>query len=51
MLIDTNRESDIELGRSYPYEKLSEGECLVHKNLLRTFKEEFYMRIPFILLL
>ena len=35
MLIDTEREKEIELGRSYPYNKLNEGECLVHKNLIR----------------
>ena len=46
MLIDTEREKEIELGRSYPYGKLSEGECLVHKNLIGTNKKEFNMKIP-----
>ena len=46
MLIDTEKESEIELGRSYPYDKLSEGECLVHKNLLNNEQKEFSMQIP-----
>ena len=46
MLIDTEREKDIELGRSYPFGKLSEGECLVHKNLISSGQKEFYMQIP-----
>ena len=46
MLIDTEKESEIELGRSYPYDKLSEGECLVHKNLLNNGQKEFSMQIP-----
>ena len=33
MLIDTNKEKEMELGRSYPYKKLNEGECLIHKNM------------------
>ena len=34
MLIDTDKEREIELGRSYPYKKLKKGECLVHRNLI-----------------
>ena len=37
------REKDIELGRSYPFGKLSEGECLAHKNLISDGQKEFYM--------
>ena len=33
MLIDSNREKQMELGRSYPYKKLNQGECLVHKSI------------------
>ena len=46
MLIDTNRERDIELGRAYPYEKLNEGECLVHEKLVEKGDKEYYMNIP-----
>ena len=47
MLIDTEREKDIELGRSYPYGKLKEGECLVHKNLIENNNQkEFYIDVP-----
>ena len=45
MLIDTDRERDIELGRAYPYKKLNEGECLVHENLVRENKKELYLSI------
>ena len=41
MLIDTEREKEIELGRSYPYKKLKEGECLVHKSLIRKNQKIF----------
>ena len=34
ILLDTEREKQIDLGRSYPYSELKEGECLVHKNLI-----------------
>ena len=34
MLIDTEKEKKIELGRAYPYKKLKKGECLVHHNLI-----------------
>lgn len=30
MLIDTNREKQIEIGRTYPYEEMGLGECLVN---------------------
>ena len=46
MLIDTEKEREIELGRDYPYGKLSEGECLVHKNLINNNQNEFSMTIP-----
>ena len=46
LLIDTNRERDIELGRAYPYEKLNEGECLVHKKLVEKGDKEYLMYIP-----
>ena len=39
ILIDTEREKKIELGRAYPYNKLKPGQCLVHKNLA-IFKEK-----------
>ena len=45
MLIDTEREKDIELGRSYPYNKLKKGECLVHKNLIINEKKQFSLSI------
>ena len=45
MLIDTEREKDIELGRSYPYNKLKKGECLVHKNLIVNEKNNFNLTI------
>ena len=45
MLIDTEKEREIELGRAYPYKKLREGECLVHKNLVRKDQKEFYLSI------
>ena len=34
LLIDSEKEKEIELGRSYPYNKLKPGKCLVHKNLI-----------------
>ena len=46
MLIDTDKERDIELGRSYPYDKLKEGECLVSKSLLVDEQKEFNFMIP-----
>lgn len=45
MLIDTEREKEIELGRSYPYNKLKEGECLVHKNLIINEQKQFNLTI------
>ena len=47
LLIDTDRERDIELGRAYPYKKLNEGECLVHKKLVEKGNKEYFMYIPF----
>ena len=44
-LIDTEREKEIELGRYYPYTKLKEGECLVHKNLIINEKKKFNITI------
>ena len=46
LLIDTEREKEIELGRSYPYEKLNEGECLVHENLAKKGQDKLKMQIP-----
>ena len=40
MLIDTEKEKTIELGRSYPYNKLKKGECLVHRNLIMNEKKK-----------
>ena len=45
VLIDTEREKEIELGRSYPYNKLREGECLVHKNLIINEQKKFNITI------
>ena len=45
MLIDTEKEKTIELGRSYPYNKLKKGECLVHKNLIMNEKKKFNISI------
>ena len=45
MLIDTEKEKTIELGRSYPYNKLKKGECLVHKNLIMNEKNKFNISI------
>ncbi len=45
MLINTEKEKDIELGRSYPYSKLKEGECLIHKNLYRKYDEKLNISI------
>ena len=45
MLIDTEREKEIELGRSYPFKKLKEGECLVHKSLIRKNQKIFNMTV------
>ena len=41
MAINTERERDIELGRFYPYPKLKEGECLVHKSLTKNNSKIF----------
>ena len=43
LLIDTDREREIELGRAYPYKKLNEGECLVHKKLVQKNDKEYNM--------
>ena len=45
LLIDTDREREIELGRAYPYKKLNEGECLVHKKLAQKNDKEYSMNI------
>ena len=45
MLIDTEKEKTIELGRSYPYNKLKKGECLVHRNLIMNEKKKFNISI------
>ena len=45
MLIDTDREKDIELGRAYPFNKLKKGECLVHKNLIVNDEKSFNLSI------
>ena len=45
MLIDTEKEKDIELGRAYPYNKLKEGECLIHKNLYTKSDKTFTLNI------
>lgn len=45
MLIDTEKEKTIELGRSYPYNKLKKGECLVNKNLIWKEKDIFNITI------
>ena len=45
VLIDTDKEKEIDLGRSYPYKKLKEGECLVHKNLLINEEKTFNISI------
>ena len=45
LLIDTEREKEIDLGRSYPYNKLKEGECLVHKNLIINEDKTFNISI------
>lgn len=34
ILINTEREKNIDLGRNYPYSELKEGECLVNKKLI-----------------
>ena len=46
MLIDTEREREIELGRGYPFGKLGEGECLVHSKLAQKDQKEYNMYIP-----
>ena len=45
ILIDTEKEKEIELGRTYPYNKLKEGECLVHKNLIVNETDTFKISI------
>ena len=45
MLIDTEKEKEIEMGRAYPYGKLKEGECLVHKSLIRRNETNFSISI------
>ena len=44
-LIDTERERELEIGRSYPYDKLKEGECLVHKNIIVNETDTFNISI------
>ena len=45
MLIDTEKEKEIELGRSYPFGKLKEGECLVHESIIRNDNKQFDISI------
>ena len=48
LLINTTKEKEIELGRSYPYNKLNKGECIVHnsfKNLISNNKIEFKINL------
>ena len=45
MLIDTEKEREIELGRSYPFNKLKEGECVIHKNLIINNDNKFKLKI------
>lgn len=39
LLIDTDKERQMELGRSYPYSKLKEGQCLVSNEIVDKEKE------------
>ena len=48
ILINTTKEKEIELGRSYPYNKLNKGECIVHnsfKNLISNNTIEFKINL------
>lgn len=37
-IIDNDKESKMELGRAYPYKKLSPGECLIHETIAERMK-------------
>ena len=38
MLMDTDREKEIGLGASYPFEKLQTGECFINAQMASTLK-------------
>ena len=41
MLIDTEREKEIGLGKDYPFGKLGPGECVLHS----TWKENYGLEV------
>ena len=45
VLINTTKEKQIELGRSYPYEPMKEGECNVHKSLKYSSTDQVHLTL------
>ena len=42
-LINTTQEKEIELGRSYPYSKLKEDECIIHNSFQNFISKDNYL--------
>ena len=37
LILDTQREKDIDLGPKWPFDPLGEGECIVNEKMLSTY--------------